>query len=75
MMIAAFLIPQGAAYWIRTDGTAAVAAVTGGLKLGIGDYRLVYGVPALRQIRVIQDAAGGALEVEYYLFRQATEGN
>ena len=75
MLLCAFLIPQGAAYWIRTDGTAAVASATGGLKLNIGDYRIVYGIPALRQIRVIQDAAGGALEVEYYLFRQATEGN
>jgi len=74
MVVAAFLIPQGAAYWIRTDGAAAVASVTGGVKLSVGDYRIVYGIPALTKVRVIQDAAGGALEVEYYLFRLVSEG-
>jgi hypothetical protein len=65
MVIAAFLIPQGAAYWMRGDGTAAVATVTGGLKINIGDYRIVY---------VIQDGAGGALQVEYFLYRNQPVG-
>jgi hypothetical protein len=74
MVIAAFLIPQGAAYWMRGDGTAAVATVTGGLKINIGDYRIVYGFPALIKIRVIQDGAGGALQVEYFLYRNQPVG-
>jgi hypothetical protein len=65
----AILTAQGAAQWIRTDGVAAVAAVTGGVKLNVGDFRLVYGIKTITSIRVIRDAAGGALAVEYYYFR------
>ena len=63
------LTAQGAAQWLRTDGVAVTAAVTGGLKLNIGDYRIIYGISNLRNVRVIRDAAGGALAVEYYYFR------
>jgi len=74
MVTVGILIPQGAAYWIRTDGIAAVAGVTTALKIAIGDYRIVYGVKALSQIRVIQDSSGGALAVEYYLYRLQADG-
>jgi hypothetical protein len=74
MIIVGFLFPQGAAYWMRTDGVAAVVGVTTALKLNIGDYRIIYGFGALSKIRVIQDAGGGALTVEYYLYRNQPEG-
>lgn len=70
MLLMAILIPQLAAYWIRSDGQAATASATGGsLKVNIGDFQFVYGIKALSQIRVIQDAAGGGLLVNYYLTR------
>ena len=75
MVVAAFLIPQNAAYWVRSDGSTATNSATGGsLKLNVGDYQIVYGLPALLKIRVIQDAAGGGLLVNYYLYRNQPVG-
>jgi hypothetical protein len=67
----AILIPQGGIYWVRTDGQAAVAASTGGVALNAAtsDYRYVYGLVAMRNIRFIQGAGGTQMVVEYYFFR------
>ena len=72
MEFVAVLFAQGAAFWLRSDAAAAVATVTGGLKMFIGDYRYVYGLNAMKGVRFIQDAAGGAMVVEFYLYRQPT---
>lgn len=67
----AILLAQTVGQYIRTDGSAVTAAVTGGLYLAPGDYRIVYGLQALKAIRVIRSGAGGSLAVEYYYFRPA----
>lgn len=69
--IVAILFAQTQAQWIRTDGSAVTAAVTGGIKLAAGDYMIVYGSEALGGIRVIRDASGGSLAVAYYFYRPA----
>lgn len=71
--IAAIIIAQAQAQWIRTDGSAVTAAVTGGLKLQIGDWRQVEGRNALSNLRVIRDADLGSLTVEYYIYRAAPD--
>ncbi len=65
----AILTAQAQAQWIRTDGTAATAAVTGGIKMFPGDWRLIYGAKNINAVRVIRDADGGSLAVEYFYFR------
>jgi hypothetical protein len=67
----ALLIPQGGIYWVRTDGSAAVAAATGGVALNAAtnDYRVVYGLDAMKKIRFIQGAGGVGMVVEFYFFR------
>jgi hypothetical protein len=67
----ALLIPQGGIYWVRTDGTAAVAASTGAVALNAAtnDYRIVYGLSAMKKIQFIQGAGGTTMVVEYYFFR------
>src|ERR1700687_6022106 len=67
----AILTAQGQAQWIRSDGLAVVAAFTGGLKLNSGDFLIVEGRSGLMNVRVIQDAAGGSLDVRYYVYRAA----
>ena len=66
----AILIPQGGTYFMRTDGTAVTAVITGGIQLNSanGDFRVVYGLASLKQIRVIQ-GTGSAIAIEYYYFR------
>lgn len=68
----AILQAQGAAQWIREDGTTVTAAASGGLKMEIGDWKFIYGLPALKAVRVIRDASGGSLAVMYYIFRKTT---
>jgi hypothetical protein len=67
----AILIPQGGIYWVRTDGGAAVAAATGGVALNAStnDYRIVYGLNAMKLIRFIQGVGGVGMVVEFYFFR------
>jgi hypothetical protein len=67
----AILIPQGGIYWVRTDGTAAVAAATGGVALNAStnDYRIVYGLNAMKKIQFIQGVGGVGMVVEFYFFR------
>jgi hypothetical protein len=69
--VAAIITAQGAGQWIRTDGSAVTAAVTGGLKLNVGDFRILEGRVQLSALRVIHDTTGGALAVEYYVYRSA----
>jgi hypothetical protein len=65
----AILIAQVQTQWLRTDGNDVTAGPTGGLQMLDGDFRIVYGLNALKAIRVIRGAPGGALAVEYYFFR------
>jgi hypothetical protein len=67
----AILMAQTVGCYIRTDGSAVIADVTGGLLLSPGDFRIVYGLQALKNIRVIRAIAGGSLAVEYYYYRPA----
>ena len=73
-------IPKGAVYvavltcqvvpaYIRTDGIAVTAAVSGGRQMQPGDFEVVYGIQALKNIRLIRSATGGSVAVEYYYFR------
>jgi hypothetical protein len=66
----AILIPQGGTFFVRTDGQAAVATTVGGLQMNSasGDFRIVYGLMALRNIRVIA-GTGTGFSVEYYFYR------
>lgn len=64
----AILQAQGAGQWLRMDGQAVTAAYTGGKKLNDGDFLIVYGLAALKNVRVIQDTTGGSLVVEYYTY-------
>lgn len=68
----AILIPQGGTFFIRTDGQAAVATTVGGIQMnsGTGDFRIIYGLLALRAVRVIA-GTGTGLAVEYYFYRSA----
>lgn len=63
------LTAQGVAQWIRTDGIAVAAVVTGGIRMISGDWRLIYGITNLKAVRVIREADGGSLAVEYFVFR------
>jgi hypothetical protein len=65
----AILTAQGQAQWIRTDAAAVTAAVTGGIRLLPGDWRLIYGYEGISKVRVIRDAAGGSLAAEFFYFR------
>lgn len=65
----AILQAQGQAQYIRRDGTAAVASLTGGLLLVPGDWIVQPGYQILTKIRVIRALAGGALVVTYYTCR------
>jgi hypothetical protein len=65
----AILTAQAQAQWIRTDGVAVAAAVTGGIKMNPGDWRLIYGYEGISKVRVIRDADGGSLAAEYFYFR------
>lgn len=63
------LSAQMVACWIRTDGVAVTAAATGGIKMAAGDFRIIYGTQALKAVRVIRDATGGSLAIEYFYLR------
>lgn len=66
----AILSATAQAVWLRTDGVDAVAAVTGGVKLVAGDWRVIKGYSALKKVRFIRDAGSGALAVEYFYYRK-----
>jgi len=65
----AVLSAQVVGTWIRTDGQAVLASVSGGRLLPAGDHEVVYGREAISKLRVFRDGAGGSLAVEYYVFR------
>lgn len=69
--IVGILTAQAQSQWVRSDGSAVGAAVTSGLKLNSGDFQIVEGRSALSAVRVIRDAAGGSLNVRYYIYRAA----
>ncbi len=67
--IVGVLTAQNVGAFIRTDGSAVTAAVTGGRRISPGDYEVVCGYTALKAIRIIREASGGSVAVEYYYFR------
>lgn len=73
-------IPKGAVYvgiltaqlirqWLKYDGSAVTPSVTGGELMEPGDYVVIYGVQALKAVRVVRNATGGSLAARYYYFR------
>ena len=68
----AILLAQTVAQFYRTDGSAVTAAVTGGIQLNPGDFVILYGLQALRAVRVIRSGAGGSLAISYYFYRPAS---
>lgn len=69
----AILTAQIVKQWLRYDGQAVTASANGGEGLNPGDYVVVYGINALRAIRVIRDVDGGSLAVKYFYFRRVSE--
>ena len=65
----AILVAQAVKQWVRLDGSAVTAAVTGGISLDPGDFIVLRGKKNLDLVRVIRDASGGSLAVSYYSFR------
>jgi hypothetical protein len=61
---------QNVRQYLRYDGNAVTAAVTGGEILEPGDWVELYGIQALKAVRVIRSGAGGTLAVKYYYFRK-----
>lgn len=66
---AAVLVAQNTVQWVRLDGSAVTAAVTGGIAMQPGDYMIIRGKKQLDAVRVIRGASGGSLAVTYYVFR------
>lgn len=68
------LYAQGVAAYLRTDGQAVTAAITGGIKMEPDSFVVIYGDAALRQVRIVRSAGGGSVAVSYYWFRDAQSG-
>lgn len=66
---AAILVAQNVVQWLRFDGSAVTAAVTGGFAMQSGDFIIIRGRKNLDLVRVIRGSTGGSLGVTYYMLR------
>jgi len=64
----AVLTCQGVQAFIRLDGQAVTAALSGGKLMLVGDSLTVFGVVAMRSVRIIRSTVGGTVAVEYYYY-------
>lgn len=62
---------QGVQAYIRLDGVAVTAALTGGKLLNVGDVLTIYGIKAIQAARIIRSADGGTVAAEFYYFKPA----
>lgn len=66
---AAILLAQNVVQWIRFDGSAVTAAITGGIGMQPGDFIILRGKKNLDLVRIIRGSTGGSMAVTYYMMR------